>query len=175
MFSPKPNEARNDLSKADDPIISILIPGHIKGSIYRLPTEAEWEFVARARGQAKGLYYFGENQADLKNHAWYNENAVSTTHPVAEKDPLNLDGKEFYDLHGNVWEWTADAYEQTLPGGIDPFNAVDADSRRVLRGGSWGSDARLLRTSGRISIVPSNRGDFSGFRLARTACPSANY
>ena len=162
-------EALNDLSKADDPIISTLIPGHIKGSIYRLPTEAEWEFVARARGQAKGLYYFGDNEADLKNHAWYSENAVNTTHPVAEKDPLNLDGKEFYDLHGNVWEWTADAYEQTLPGGIDPFNAGNAGSNRVIRGGAWRSNAQNLRTADRSHGTPSDRYGIIGFRLARTA------
>ena len=72
---------------------------------FRLPTEAEQEYMLRAAGTANGIYYFGDNKAELKDHAWYKENAHSQTHPVAELKPLIIDGKELYDLLGNVWEW----------------------------------------------------------------------
>ncbi|MDZ4677899.1 MAG: SUMF1/EgtB/PvdO family nonheme iron enzyme, partial [Oligoflexia bacterium] len=112
--------ALNDLSQAGDPALNDLFPGHKKGDVYRLPSEAEWEFVIRGRGQFNDAFHFGNNEADLGKYAWFSGNSGSTTHPVAKKDPLIVNGKEFYDMHGNVWEWVEDAWADKLPGGKDP-------------------------------------------------------
>src|SRR5690606_36380357 len=94
-----------------------LIPGHKAGDIYRLPTEAEWEFVVRGRGQYNDKYHFGSQESQLGDYAWFYGNSGNQTHPVAQKKPLVIDGKEFYDMHGNVWEWTHDWYGNKLSGG----------------------------------------------------------
>ena len=162
--------AANKLIDAGDPVVQEIMPGTAKGSHLRLPTEAEWEFVARARGAAKGLYHFGENEAELPEYAWFSTNSGSKTHPVAEKKPLVINGKEFYDLHGNVWETVNDWYDGTLQGGVDPQGPATG-SNRVFRGGSWGNVAQFLRTGGRNYWRPSNRSGNVGFRLVRTAVP----
>ena len=72
---------------------------------YRLPTEAEQEYLLRAGGKSRGKYHFGDKEEDLKHYAWYRENFVGRTHSVGELKALVLEGQEFYDLHGNVWEW----------------------------------------------------------------------
>ena len=69
---------------------------------FRLPTEAEQEYILRAAGTANGIYYFGDNEAELKDHAWYDKNSDRQNPPVAQLKPLVIDGKEFYDLLGNV-------------------------------------------------------------------------
>ena len=162
--------AANKLIDAGDPVVQEIMPGTAKGSRLRLPTEAEWEFVARARGAAKGLYHFGENEAELPVYAWFSTNAGSKTHPVAEKKPLVIGGKEFYDLHGNVWETVNDWYDGTLQGGVDPQGPATG-SNRIMRGGSWGYNARGLRTGSRGNWGPSSGFNFVGFRLVRTAVP----
>ncbi|MDB5037559.1 MAG: hypothetical protein JWQ35_1087 [Bacteriovoracaceae bacterium] len=129
---------------------------------YRLPTEAEWEFVARAG--TTSAYSFGNDSAELKAHAHFAENADSQTHPVTEKhsNPLGL-----YDIHGNVWEWVSDWYGETLQGGVDPLGP-SSGSYRVLRGGSWGNGAQSLRSAVRDGGPPGGRGELVGFRLVRT-------
>ena len=84
---------------------------------YRLPTEAEQEYLLRAGGKSSGEYHFGDKQEDLQHYAWYDKNSGGTTHPVGELTPLVLEGQEFYDVHGNVWEWGMDSYDRPLPGG----------------------------------------------------------
>jgi formylglycine-generating enzyme required for sulfatase activity len=160
--------AVNKLIAESDPVIAEIMPGTKKGSQLRLPTEAEWEFVARARGAAKGLYHFGENESDLGAYGWYLANSGSKTHPVAEKKPLVIDGKEFYDLHGNVCEWVNDWYDANLQGGVDPKGPATG-SGRVFRGGSWNYFALYLRSADRYNVGPGNRYDVVGFRLVRTA------
>ena len=134
---------------------------------YRLPTEAEQEYLLRAGGKSRGKYHFGDKEKDFKHYAWYRKNSAGTTHPVGELRPLVLEGREFYDLHGNVWEWGMDRYVGTLLGGDNPLHTSSAPDR-VVRGGSWFGSARYLRSADRGYFYPEGR-DFSvGFRLVRT-------
>ena len=90
--------------------INILPREFYEAEGYRLPAEAEQEYMLRAAGTSKGKYHFGDNEADLEKYAWYGENSGGQTHPVGELLPMIIDGKAFYDLHGNVWEWGQDEY-----------------------------------------------------------------
>ena len=124
---------------------------------YRLPTEAEWEYAARAGT-------IGDRYGNLAAIAWYGDNSGFRTHPVGRKAP-NAWG--LHDMLGNVWEWTQDWYGD-YPGGsvTDPRGPVSG-SLRVLRGGSWGGYARYCRASFRFFGSPGGR-DARGFRLLRT-------
>ncbi len=107
---------------------------------YRLPTEAEWEYAARAGTTT--AYSFGDSDAELGNYAWYSVNSNGETHPVGQKQP-NPWG--LYDMHGNVWEWVADWYGPYSSGAqlTDP-KGLNSGSNRVIRGGSWINDAGHL-------------------------------
>ena len=129
---------------------------------YRLPTEAEWEYVAR--GGTETAYSFGDDSSVLNDYAWYGENSGYKTHPVGLKRP-NPYG--LYDVHGNVNEWVQDAYAESLPGGFDPF--VDFGTYRVSRGGSCLHYNPIgLRSAFRFRDLPNERGHIVGFRLVRT-------
>ncbi|RJO63500.1 MAG: formylglycine-generating enzyme family protein [Myxococcales bacterium] len=117
----------------------------------RLPTEAEWEYAARAGVQTR--YYCGADASCLPSIAWYNEPLQGgSTHEVGQKQPNNWG---LYDMLGNVKEWVATGYEET------------PDSVRVLRGGSWRSDANDLRLSHREGLNPLLTNGYTGFRCAR--------
>ena len=109
------------------------------GHFYRLPTEAEWEFAARAGSTT--AYSFGDDPENLAKYAWSDDNAEWTYHPVGQKKP-NAYG--LYDMHGNVAEWTLDQYDPnfyaTFPAdGVtkDPYNVPKSIYPRTVRGGSW--------------------------------------
>ena len=147
---------------------------------YRLPTEAEWEFAARggAKAGTKTAYSFGDNPSELKNYGWYRGNSgsgkqsrQSRSVALLRPNPLGL-----YDVHGNVWEWVEDWYEREYSeswfGSVtDPRGPING-SDRVIRGGSWDNNARLLRSSNRDYDRPDDRwsgiGFNCGFRLVRT-------
>ena len=135
---------------------------------YRLPTEAEQEYLLRAGGKSSGEYHFGDKEEDLQHYAWYAENSGATTHPVGELTPLVLDGQGFYDVHGNVWEWGMDSYDRPFPGGNDPLYVASSSSYRVIRGGAWYDGARNLRSAYRSGVNSGSRYDDVGFRLVRT-------
>lgn len=158
----------NELSQNGEASLADLIPGHKKGDVYRLPTEAEWEFVVRGRGQYNDTYHFGNQESQLGDHAWFSGNSGSQTHPVGQKKPLVINGREFHDMHGNVWEWVHDWYGDKLPGGTDPQGPT-LGSSRVVRGGSWFNDASDLRSGARLYWGPGDRNGLVGFRLVRTA------
>ena len=141
------------------------------GKSYRLLSEAEWEYAARAGTQTR--YSFGDDESRLGEHAWYRENSGSKTHPVGEKTP-NPWG--LHDVHGNVWEWVADCNDsysdkpESLQTSGGAWTSGDCD-RRVLRGGSWYSSPWSPRSASRVWYGRVNRDNDGGFRLARTLTP----
>jgi formylglycine-generating enzyme required for sulfatase activity len=132
--------------------------------LYRLPTEAEWEYAARAGSTTK--YSSGEDDAQLPQYAWYSPHDKGTTHPVGQLKP-NAWG--LYDMHGNVWEWVYDwrgpysTETVTDPAGPATGNA------RGYRGGGWGYGAARCRSAKRSYDAPGYIYGTHGFRLARTA------
>jgi formylglycine-generating enzyme required for sulfatase activity len=154
------------------------------GHLFRLPTEAEWEYAARSIGKQQ-LYAGGEAVAVV---AWYKENAAASPHPVGRKRPNDLG---IFDMSGNVWEWCLDTFDKeaylkatrTLGNPVyvndrymDIYGEGYARILRILqlapgyrsvRGGSWGNAADRLRCTDRIRGNPESRRDWLGFRLVR--------
>ncbi len=138
---------------------------------YRLPTEAEWEYAARA-GSTEATYE-GDlvedacgRDAVLVNIAWYCENSGQTPHPVGEKRP-NAWGLS--DMLGNVYEWTNDGWAAYVGGPEpDPRGPQPAGGFRVFRGGSWLNYGRSARAAFRSSGTPDGSGSDAGLRPARS-------
>ena len=134
------------------------------GTKYRLPTEAEWEYAARAGSNSK--WSFGDNESQLGNYAWYGSNSNSQTHPVGQKKP-NKYG--LYDVHGNVWEWVQDWYDSNYYSSSPKTDSKgpSSGSYRVFRGGSWDYSAVSARSAYRYITGPVSRRGIIGFRLVR--------
>jgi formylglycine-generating enzyme required for sulfatase activity len=133
-----------------------------EGRTYRLPTEAEWEYACRAGTQAR--FCFGDAESSLGSYAWYGDNSDDKTHPVGQKEP-NAFG--LYDMHGNVWEWCGDWYDDKYYSespGVDPPGPKTGSSR-VLRGGSWDHDPWRCRSADRIRSAPGYQSFHYGFRV----------
>jgi len=131
---------------------------------YRLPTEAEWEYAARAGTRTR--YSFGDDEHKLGEYAWYFENSGNRAHPVRTRQP-NPWG--LHDMHGNVWEWVQDCWHDNYDGAPTDGSAWEADQcqQRVLRGGSFDSWAVFLRSAFRAWDWAVNRNQNFGFRCAR--------
>jgi len=155
------------------------------GKLYRLPTEAEWEYACRAG--TKTAYSFGDDPSKLDEYAWSVDNSDGKPKPVGKKKP-NPWG--LYDMHGNVAEWCIDHYEKDFykkfkPGetSLNPFAPpTEKKTPHVARGGSWDDDPPLLRSAARRassrewwrqdpqlpqSIWWLTEGVFVGFRIVR--------
>ena len=132
----------------------------LTGKNFRLPTEAEWEYAARGGNKSRGYRYSGSNTID--DVAWYENDALSQTHPVGTKQPNEL---EIYDMTGNVMEWCQDWYgSYSSSPQVNPTGAASG-SYRVVRGGGWSDSARGCRTSDRDFISPGGRSSDLGLRL----------
>jgi len=127
------------------------------GRRYRLPTEAEWEYAARA-GSREARY------GNVDDIGWYSGNSGSQTHPVGQKQP-NAWG--LYDMLGNVLEWCQDRYGPYSAGAVTDPQGPRSGQYRVMRGGSWYVDARFLRAPDRFRVPPRNRNDIIGLRCVR--------
>ncbi len=129
---------------------------------YRLPTESQWEYAAKAGSTTK--WSFGDEEKHLADYAWYNGNK---THPVGKKKPNNFG---LYDMHGNVHEWCEDWYTPSYNNTPTNGKANNSGERKykVLRGGSWSYYTRNTRSADRSISRPDDRYNYIGFRLART-------
>lgn len=134
---------------------------------YRLPTEAEAEYVRKNLGQSQTLFHFGDQKDKLKNYAWYEDNSNKQSHPVAEKLSLMINGNPFYDLHGLLYEWCWDRYQDELEGGVNPQGPKKSD-KAVLRGGAFFSTPPYLRSADRFYESPIHGDYYIGLRLVRT-------
>jgi len=155
----------NDLSTIDAPLIYQIIPDHTPGKVYRLPTEAQWEYAVRAGTNT--LYSFGNDGVQLKEFAWFVENAHKMTHAVGLKRP-NPWG--LYDMHGNVWEWVQDRFRRKLQGGKNPKGPKRSReySFCVRRGASFMYYAYPCQSDSRSGCDPDKCSSDTGFRLVRT-------
>lgn len=135
------------------------------GKNYRLPSESEWEFAARAGSFSQ--FSFGDDPAELEQYAWYDKNSQGKSHPVGLKKPNRFG---LFDMLGNVWERTEDCWNIDYDGAPhdgSPWTAGDC-ARRVVRGGSWVNLSQFHRSAYRFRYSPTSRYEFIGLRVARS-------
>ena len=135
------------------------------GPRYRMPTEAEWEYACRAGTTT--VFSFGDDEESLALHAWYSDNSGFQTHEVGLKKPTAWG---LYDMHGNVWEWCLDRYDEeyyAVGPSRDPHGPSEGTTR-VLRGGSWDNGPSGLRAAARNRFRPAFASSSFGFRCVRT-------
>ena len=155
----------------------------ITGNFYRLPTEAEWEYACRAGSQSS--YFFGDDINELSDYAWFKDNSGNKYQKVGLKLPNNWG---LYDMHGNVSEWTLDAYSSTTylkslqNLSKNPYTKPLKLYPRLVRGGSWKNSHYRLRSASRQASskqwkkqdpqIPRSKwwhtdAQFVGFRVVR--------
>jgi formylglycine-generating enzyme required for sulfatase activity len=147
-------------------------PGH---GLYRLPSESEWEYAARAGTSTR--FWWGDEDAAASGHAWFKGNSGGRTHPVGSKPP-NAFG--LYDMVGNVWQWTEDCYDNSYAGvpadgranetPSTDIHANDSQGKclRVDRGAAWTFRTWALRSATRERNPADYRDAIMGFRVAKT-------
>ena len=131
------------------------------GRVYRLPTEAEWEYACRAGTTTN--YSFGNNATDLGLYAWYAVNSGGRTHPVGGKRPNSWG---LYDMHGNVWEWCQDRFAPHPSGFLTDPTGPEVGSHRVIRGGSYLLSGEFSRSGFRRKLTGVIGLDDYGFRVS---------
>jgi formylglycine-generating enzyme required for sulfatase activity len=164
-----------------------LTSNYLHRTGYRLPTEAEWEYACRARTDTR--YAFGESAEVMGKYACFLANSLSRTYPVGMFKPNDFG---LWDMHGNLWEWTQDAYIPFTIGGSGKVSwggtviglssieekegilsiADGVRDSRVLRGGSFISQMEWLRCTNNTFVAPGSRASDFGFRPSRTLPPS---
>ncbi len=163
-FTGDPNRPVENVSWNDVQTFIEKLNAKESGKLYRLPTEAEWEYASRAGSTT--AYSFGDDPSQLDEYAWHGDNAGGTTHPVGQLKP-NAWG--LYDMHGNVWEWVQDWAGDYPSGAVTDPTGPTKGAAQVVRGGGWFDDARYCRAAFRFHFSPGNRVSNLGFRLARSA------
>jgi len=139
----------------------------LEGEGYRLPTEAQWEYAARAGTNTR--YWNGDDRGSVEKVGWCRANSGERTHAVGEL-PANPFG--LLDVHGNVYEWTQDAWDadayKAFPGdaAVDPVVTSARNLQRVFRGGNFSNSHEFLRSSGRNADTPDYCIAGIGFRIA---------
>ena len=136
-------------------------PLDLKKRGFRLPTESEWEVIARSGSRT--AYSFGSEVALLDRFGWFTENSGKKVHPGREKRPSM---RGLFDLHGNVFEWTHDWYGDFGESMQTDSVGAEEGSHRVFRGGSWRSMAPICRSTLRGTNPPTPHSGSGGFRLA---------
>jgi formylglycine-generating enzyme required for sulfatase activity len=172
-----PDIGTNGWGRKEQPVINVTWNdaqryvnwlSRVTGQKYRLLTEAEWEYVARAGSPTH--YSFGPDEAVLGDHGWFEGNAEGRPHPVNGKrsNPFGLN-----DLHGNVAEWVQDCFSEDYQSAHSDGSAWTSANcgRRVVRGGSFQDRARALRAASRDWSAFDKPERFIGFRAARTLAP----
>ena len=174
---PQTNRVVKDVDSSNHPVESVswdeavefcqrlsALPEEKKaGRVYRLPTEAEWEYACRAGSQT--VYGYGNNAESLGEYAWHDGNSGNKTHSVGQKKP-NAWG--LHDMHGNAWEWCsdwfgADYYTQSPKD--DPKGPLSG-SLRVYRGGCWRFPAGFCRSASRGRFILVDQRGILGFRVS---------
>ena len=135
------------------------------GEAYRLPSESEWEYVARAG--TTGPYHFGSSPSSSQANYGGDRRGAA---PVGSY-PANAFG--LHDVHGNLWEWVEDCWNDSYHGAPSNGSAWESGdcSRRMLRGGSWDYFPGNIRSASRYGLTAGYRYDDAGFRVARTLTP----
>ncbi|MCR5164542.1 MAG: formylglycine-generating enzyme family protein [Thermoguttaceae bacterium] len=129
----------------------------------QLPTEAQWEYACRAGTS-------GPYAGDLDKMAWYSSNSESKPHEVGKKTPNEWD---LYDMHGNVWEWCSDWYDEKYYSNspiFDPQNTTDSKDR-LLRGGCWNDRPDHCRAAIRYKAAPDQQESYIGLRIVFAPAP----
>jgi formylglycine-generating enzyme required for sulfatase activity len=148
----------------------------VTGQTYRLLTEAEWEYAARAANPHSGaseqtLYFFGnDDETELGKYAWYADGNTDGPHQVGKKRP-NPFG--LYDMNGNVWEWVEDCFQEGYARAPSDGSAREFEpcGKRVMRGGSFRYGPSMLRSASRGLDGVDTKDDDRGFRVARQLVP----
>jgi len=132
------------------------------GSEFRLPTEAEWEYVCRAGTDTRFYYGDDPNSVQLGEYAWYRDSSAGRTHGVGQKEPNSFG---LYDMHGNVWEWCSDWYVSSRNGTSVHHVGPESGEYRVIRGGCYNNYARYCRSAHRRKDEAVYRWRYVGFRV----------
>ncbi len=141
----------------------------LTGKLYRLPSEAEWEYACRANTTTPFCFgetittnlanYYGEKTYALEPKGVYLEE-------TSEVDYFPPNAFGLYDMHGNVWEWCADTWHNSyLNAPLDGSAWKDEGNKRLLRGGSWGDSPSYCRAASRRAHLPEYQNNYSGFRV----------
>ena len=167
-FDPHPYHPQDGISWADVKVFIRLLNQLEETDLYRLPTEAEWEYACRAGATTR--WSFGDDENRLGEYAWYKDNAWDQGEQYAHSEGVKLPNPwGLYDMHGNVWEWVQDwfseIYYSNSPS-VDPQGA-ETGIRRVRKGADFHYYVRGTRSARRGRSVPDFRKPTIGARLLR--------